>query len=465
MIALSLWSAVSVVEAQPAPRGREPDSFVNQQRAIEERLRQEWETEVGQAQKALFDWGGWYSNYLFIYDDGVESSRTLRRYDLRLWQRVVADRGAHEIYIRNRLSFLDFNSGDSYDGNDDDVEGPNMERGYYRFDLAKAIRAGGGGPVDYDLVVTGGRDLVQLGTGLALATPLDHVSVGGAYRSYELTALAGKSVGSTQDFDLSQPADRQHRNFIGGQLRYLGWERHEPFAYVFWQRDQNSEGLFPLNQEYDYDSFYVGVGSVGELVENLRYAAEWVYETGESYGHRQFLSTDDIRAWAWDMQLEYLFPGSHKPRASVEYIFGSGDGDRFASPTNSFGGNLAGDDTGFNAFGWTDTGLALAPLYTNLHTWRTGASYFPWPEHRRLELLQVGTDWFLFFKHHRTGAISDPTADRASSYVGWEMDYFANWRVSADVAWTVRWGLFFPGQAYSDTSPRSFFMVGMTWSF
>ncbi len=465
VITLSLLSAASSVSAQRPSASREPESFIQQQRAIDERIRREFDAEVGESQRALFDWGGWYSNYLFMFDDGVESSRTFRRYDLRLWGRASIDQGAHEVYARTRLSLIDFNSGDSYDGNDDDVDGPNLERGYYRFDLARALQSYGGDSIDYNLVITGGRDLVQFGTGLTLATPLDHVSVRGTYRSFEWTGLWGKTVGSTEDFDLSRPTGRTHRDFYGGQLRYLGWERHEPFAYALWQHDRNHDTVFPLNQNFDYDSFYVGLGSVGEVMKNLRYLTEWVYETGESYGHRHFLQRDDITAWAFDAQLEYLFPGEHKSRASIEYLFGSGDGNRFASPSDSFGGNLRGDDTGFNAFGFVDTGLALAPRYSNLHMGRAGAAYFPWPDHRRLRRLELGTDWYLFYKHHRDGAISDPTANVQSGYVGWEMDYFANWKVTSDLALTTRWGMFFPGDAYHDTSPRPFLLIGFTWSF
>jgi len=468
VVAFAVLLSISTesVCGQPTPPEREPASFINQQRSIEERLRRQYDAEVGDAQRALFDWGGWYNSYVFLFDDGVESSRTFRRHDLRLWGRVVVEDGAHEFYARTLLSFLDFNSGDSYDGNDDDVWGPNLERGYYRFDLAKAMRAYQGRSPGYDLVVTAGRDLVEFGTGLALAAPLDHVSLRGTYRAFELTALAGKSIGSTEDFDLSRSATRNHRDFYGTQLKYVGFERHEPFIFAFWQRDRNWEAFWRPFQRFDYDSFYLGIGSSGELASRLRYATEWVYETGNSYGHRQFIHDNDIDAWAVLAELEYLFPGKHNARASVEYLFGSGDADRFASPTNSIAGNTGDfDDTSFIGFGYRDTGLSFAPRYSNLHMWRAGASCYPWPEHRRLRRFELGTDWYLYYKHHRAGAVSDPTAAVQSGYLGCEMDYFANWRVTADLAWTARMGMFFPGKAFPDRSVRPFFLVGMTWSF
>ena len=469
-LALTLWVIAPGVAGpavgQQTPPRRDTESFVNQQRAVEERLRRQFDAEVGESVRALFDWGGWYSLHLFVFDDGVESSRTLRRHDLRLWTRLGIDDRAHEFYARTRLSLLDFNSGDAYDGNDDDVEGPNLERGYYRFDLASTIRAYQGRRTDYNVVVTAGRDLVLLGTGLALATPLDHVSLRGTYRSWEFTGFAGRTVGSSEDFDLSRTVRCTRRDFLGAQVKYLGFERHEPFVYAFQQRDRNGEATFQPFQRFDYDSSYVGIGSTGEIGKGLRYTTEWVYESGRSFGHRQFIHDNAIDAWAVQAQLEYLFLGKRRARASVEYLFGSGDPDRLVSPTNTVGSNY-GDrsDTGFIGFGYSDTGLSFAPRYGNLHMWRAGASYYPWPDNSRLKRFELGTDWYLYYKHHRAAAVSDPTADRQSGYLGCEMDYYANWRMTSDLACTARLGVFFPGRAFSDREVRSFFLVGMTWSF
>ncbi|RME40051.1 MAG: hypothetical protein D6788_04225 [Planctomycetota bacterium] len=250
------------------------------------------------------------------------------------------------------------------------------------------------------------------------------------------------------------------------QLTFRGWDRHEPYAYAVWQRDRNSEARFRPFQRFTYDSFYAGIGSTGELIDHLRYLAEFVYESGRSFGHKQFLFDNTIRAFAARTRLEYLFPGRHRTRASLEYVFGSGDGERFASPTNAVGGNL-GDrtDSGFVGFGYVNTGLALTPTVSNLHMGRASASFYPWPDDARLRNLELGTEWYLFYKHHRDGAISDPTATVRSGYVGWEMDYYLNWRMTADLAWTARAGVFFPGRAYRDRTSRTFLLLGLTWSF
>lgn len=467
---ICVWLSAFAVTADPLTAfgqsaSGEPEAFVQQQRAIQQRISAEFDAELAEAQRVAFDWGGWYSLHLLVFDDGVESSRTLRRNDLRIWTRAALENGVHEFYFRGRASLLDFNAGDGYD-RDDDVEGPNLERGAYRLNLSRAMagREGRGSP--FDTTITLGRDLVVFGTGLSLAAPLDHVAVRAAQGQYAFTGVAGRTVGSLDDFDLTRPADRTRRAVYGTQLTYHGFERHRPFAYVLWQRDQNSYSTLPLGQDFDYDSFYFGTGSEGEVSDNLRYALELAYEAGRGANSGAFAAHNEIEAFAADLELEYLFPGEHRARASIEYLFGSGDSDRGFSPTDTLGGNR-GDhaDNGFVALGYKDTGLALAPRYANLHMWRVGVSGFPWPNDARLGRLELGADWYLFHKHHRDGAISDPTADNRSGFAGWEMDYFANWRVTSDLAWTARCGAFFPGDAFGDQSARTFLLLGVVWSF
>ncbi len=465
------WALIAcvVLTASPPVIGqgrREPDTFLNQQRAVEERVRREAEEQRPAIQAVDLDYGGWYSFNLFIYDDGINSSRTFRRNDLRLWGRLALDQGAHTFYARGRLSFLDFNTGDSYDGNDNDWEGPNLERGYYQFDLRSAMKAYAHRQVDYDFTLKIGRDLATFGTGLALSTPLDQVWMRGEYQHVVVTGLIGRTVGSSEDLDSSRYTTRTRRAFFGTEVRYTGFERHEPFAYVLWQRDHNRDAFPHPLQDYDYDSFYVGLGSEGELAKNLRYSTEWVYESGRSYGDRRFLRQDVIRAWAFDAELEYLWDTRGHPRASLEYLFASGDPDRLDSPTNAVGGNRNDHtDRGFNGFGWRDTGLSFAPTLSNIHVWRAGSSFFPLESSRFFRHLELGTNWFLYYKQHRSAAVSDVTADEASGYLGWEMDYFANWDITSDLAWTARYGVFFPGEAFSDETTRTFFLVGMTYRF
>lgn len=452
--------------AQQTGRTSEPDAFLNQQRRLEEEIDQAYRDTLPATDRTALDYGGWYSFHLFLFDDGIDSSRTYRRNDLRIWSRLTLDRGAHQIFVRGRLSFLDFNTGDSYDGRDNDWEGMNLERGFYEFDLRNALAAYAGRTVNYNLKVKIGRDLTTFGTGYVFSTPLDQIHLEAEAADFRITGLVGKTVGSAEDFDTSRPTTRTRRTFFGTEARYLGFERHEPFAYVLWQSDHNHDHVPHPLQGYDYDSFYVGIGAEGELVSNLRYSTEWTFETGRSYGHRRFAKRDRVHAWAFDAELEYSFDVPTQPTASIEYMFASGDGDRLLSPTDTVGGNRNNyKDSGFVGFGWRDTGLSFAPTLSNVHVWRGGGSFFPFEGHQRLDRLELGTDAYLFWKHHRTAAVSDPTATVQSGYLGWEMDCYANWEITNDLFWTTRYGVFFPGEAFEDRTTRTFLLVGLTWSF
>jgi len=445
---------------------REPGAFLNQQRAVQQRVWDQLDQEAPAARHVAFDYGGWYGFHMFLYDDGVESSRTLRRNDLRVWGRLTLDGGAHEIYARGILSYLDFNTGDSFDGNDDDWEGPNLDRGYYEFNLARAMEAYAKRTLDSNLRVKIGRDLAKFGTGYALWSRLDHVLLRADYRKFELTGLIGRTVGSDPDFDLSRPIDRTRRAFLGVQARYLGAKGHEPFVYALWQRDHNEETSYYPGREYDYDSFYLGIGSSGELADNLWYSTEWVYESGHGHHERSLDPKTAIKAWAFDAELEYLFPKPMRPRASIEYMFASGDSDRTASPTDTYAGNQPNRvDRSFNGFGYRDTGLSFAPRLSNVHVWRVGGSLFPFEKHSVFKRLELGTSWFLYYKNRSAAAVSDPTADNPAGWLGWEMDYFANWEITTDLAWTTRFGVFFPGDAFDDQTTRTFLLVGATYSF
>ena len=136
------------------------------------------------------------------------------------------------------------------------------------------------------------------------------------------------------------------------------------------------------------------------------------------------------------------------------------------APTNARGGNRIGTvDNSFIAFGLRDTGIALAPTLSNLHIWRVSASFSPLEHWEPFRDFELGTNWFLYHKNQERGAISDPLADQFNGQVGWEMDYFLNWRLASDISWTMRYGMFFPGPAYSDRGQRHFLFTGLTWSF
>ena len=463
-VGVLVWLGPSWTWAQQ--ERRDPDAFLNQQRAIEEQVREELEAAAPMTRKVEFDWGGWFSHYTFLFDDGINSSRTYRQTDLRVWGRFGLEGGAHRGYARGRLSYKDFNSGDSYTGRDNDWDGMNLERGYYEFDLRDLVRYRRGRHLDYNLHLKMGRDLVEWGTGYAISIPLDHLAVTGEYADFELTGLFGRTPSSLDDIDRTRAGTGTNRNFIGFQAKYKGIANHEPFFYTMWQRDHKHTRYkdFPF-QRFEYDSVYFGFGSRGQLVRDLLYSTEWVFERGHGYNDRRFLHNEEIYAWGFDATLNYLPRVRTSPNFTLEYMFASGDADRLGSPTNALGGNTRGNDHSFVGFGYRDTGLSFAPRMSNVHIWRAGASFYPFEELELLRKMELGTDWFLYHKHRRGGAVSDGTADRQSGYLGWEMDLFTNWKVTSDLSVTMRYGVFFPGEAFSDRTTRTFFLTGLTWSF
>lgn len=467
-VALALAAAMSgEVFAQLGLDSGGSDSFLGRQRALERENERKLQRDLPLSQKFLVDWGGWYNAYLFLFDDGIESSRTLRQNDLRLWASFTADRGIHQGYARLRMSYLDWNAGDSFTSNEDDLEGPNLERGWYQFDIGRAIRGYGGHDFPLELKLKIGRDLVYVGTGYAIDLPLDHVRLQTEWHSLETTFTVGKTPASTENIDRSRSvSDHSDRNFWIVEQRYKGLDNHEPFFYIAWQDDNTSEDPPDYLQKYRYSSRYIGLGSTGEVFENMRYSTEWVVERGRSFGNQRFLRHDTIKAWGFDHRLDYFFRHKTKPVLSLEYMFASGDANRLGSPTNAPGGNRNDFvDRSFIGFGFRDTGISFSPRLSNIHVWRLGGSFRPLPEVEAVKDLELGSDWYFYAKNRSGAAVSDGLADRQSGYLGWEMDYYANYRILSDLSWTVRFGAFFPGKAFTDRTTRTFLLTGITWSF
>ncbi len=412
-----------------------------------------------------FQWGGWLEYYAFNFNDGVQTSRNMQRPALWAWTRLRLDDGAHEIYARMKLRYSYYNPGDEID-RQEDWEGPDFDQVWYQIDVGKALRLSR--PSDpLQLKARVGRQTVVFGTGYALDLPMDAVLLDAKVYDLRVQGLIGKSIGSYPNIDRSFPV-RNHsdRMFYGVQAAYEGWQRHVPFIYALWNEDFTDERPQDWLQKYLYDSFYLGGGFRGELAHNLNYWLEGVFESGRDYGDGDFWRRDYIEALGWDAGIEKLFDVPMRPRLAAEYMFASGDGGRIFSPTNAAGGNR-GDrrDSGFVGFGLRDTGIALAPTMSNLHVWKAGGALAPLERVELFRNLEVGTNWFLYHKNQARGAISDPTATQFEGYVGWEMDYFINWRLSSDLSWTIRWGEFFPGSAYRDQDCRHLLFTGVTWSF
>lgn len=417
-----------------------------------------------------FDAGGWFNFSYSRYDDaGARRRRNLARYELRGWGSLNLQEGAHKFYVRGLLRYDDWINGSnplSDRGDDFDKE---LERVWYQFDLGKLLLHQTGERSPYNFQFKVGRDFTTIGTALTLSMPLDQVQFKARFKQLEFMALLGKTVRDTRNIDYSQRvANHMDRVFYGFELAY-NFNNHRPFAYYLAQSDHTNPVNIDSNQKYDYSSRYLGLGSTGTLISpNLSYQVEAVGEWGRMYSENRRFGQDEICAFAADAMLEYHFQMPTNPRVMAEYIYATGDPDRRISTNSTVGGNLPGTkDKAFNAFGFRDTGIALAPRISNIQMFILGARFFPLESVRLFRKLELGTKVFFYQKARAGGPISDTLAADSSSWVGWEWDVYANWRITSDLAWTVRYGVFQPGAAYDTFGQncRNFLYTGAILSF
>ncbi|MDB5295215.1 MAG: hypothetical protein JWO31_1198, partial [Phycisphaerales bacterium] len=440
---------------------------------------------VPPGQRVLVDYGAFLQGSYLSLDDAAGNNRGLRQVDLIPYVRVNWD-GAQELFLRGRFGYRDFNKGDSFDGLGDEPIDGDLDRGYYSFDLRRYNAAygkgllGAGAGSDFNLTFKGGRDLAYWGNGLVLGTTLDGITVGVEKGPLSVEVIAGVTPTRTVDFDSSRPGfDYNTRRGFYGVQASLNLGDHRPYAYGLLQRDYNKKDELDLGliqTRYEYNSYYLAVGSTGGLTQNLRYGVELAYEGGNTLSNSFEASgagglfpveqtRNQIQAIGFDARLDYLVNDRRQTRFSAEVIATSGDADR-GSSTNTFNGNRPNTtDRGFNAFGLVNTGLAFAPDASNLLALRVGAATLPLPEVPAFSRLQLGFDFFVLGKLQERAPIDEPTADHR--FLGLEPDLYLNWQVTSDLTLAVRYGVFFPSdQAFgSNTDARQFLYTSLTFAF
>lgn len=406
-------------------------------------------------QRVFFDYGVFLVFDYLSLDESTGNNVTLRQYDSLWYSRLELD-NTHELFLRARLTYRDFSEGDELDPDGSGLVDPDLDVGYYRFDLAGYLGAYRGSEPDGNVILQLGRDFVYWGNGLVLGERIDGGLVSLRAGEFAVDLLAGITPVRTVDFDSSRPAYfyNTRRGFYGLQL---SWERqsHRLYGYGLLQQDYNEQDdlqLGAITTNFHYDSYYVGVGAAGALSDRWLYAVEATLQGGRTLSNSfafdgPFLTPieqqyDDIRAFAINARLDYLFADVNRSRLGFEVLVASGDDDRLHS-SNTFGGNAPGtDDRAFNAFGAINTGFSFAPAVSNLLMFRSGASTFPFSDSRAFRELQVGVDVFFYGKHDPDAPIDETTSD--ARYLGWEPDLFLNWQITSDVTLAVRYGLFFP---------------------
>jgi len=451
------------------------ERFNRQLEQIHRHTRLQVDTQVPPGQRALVDYGALFTTSLWVIDDENQKTHVARQQELEGYMQISID-GVHELFLRGRSLYVDFNTGDSFDGHGDDWVEPTLERAYYSFDLKRYLAAYEGKSSENNLLLRAGRQLAHWANGLVLSRNIDGATVKVTLDKLDLDLVAGVTVPGNTDIDSSRPGfdGDTHRGFYGGMLTY-DTGTHKPYVYYLSQRDYNPDETLTtgaVTTRFDYDSWYLGCGSDGSFGDQWLYRLELAYEGGSGLSNSFDLTSglpvpqtdEDISAFAADLQVDYLLQDSNNTRLTGHVLVATGDSDRLVA-TDAFGGNESGTtDHAFNAFGLIDTGLAFAPDVSNLVMLRAGASTFPMPNSRRFRRLQVGTNLFLFGKTDTDAPIDEQTNN--SFYLGAEADVFLNWQITSDLSLPVRYGVFFPGSAIAaDKDTRHFVFVGLVLAF
>ena len=434
------------------------------------------------AERLMFDYGGSLRFGLLSVDAPCGETRILRQTDGILYLRAELD-GAHRFFGRLRFLYNDFNGHDSFDGRGDEWEEPIGDRYWYQFDLRGAKLAETGQRLDYNVNLKAGRQFVHWGSGVTLSNVLYAGLLDVELADFGFTGLLGLTPSSgTIDWDGSRPGfdSDTDRAYFGGMIEYRGFAAHRPYFSALVQRDHNERDqhtfrtpIFNYPTEFDYDSEYWAIGSRGTLGPRLFYRAELIYETGEGLSSSFDRNTaapvaqtkEDIEAWAGIFSLTYLLRDDHDTRFDLEVAGGSGDDDRLDS-SDTFGGNESGTtDRAFNSLGYVNTGLALAPDLSNLLSIRLGASTSPRQIGTHSDWLRLGVNGFLFFKNDEDAPLNVYTANE--TFIGGELDFAVDWRITSDLSASLRYGLFLPSDAIPDCQddPRHFVYAGVTYAF
>lgn len=452
----------SLLLAQEASERFEQEEFLR-----EEEARIELEP-TKFSDKSFLDYGGWFrTNYTILED--VEKTRTLRSQDLRLWVSLNLDESLHQFYGRMRIGHDHFNSGDSFDGNDSELRGPRFDQAFYRGDIDAILGKYYGLKSYFDLEAIFGRQFFQIGRGLVLNKVQDGLLINGSSDFLDFKLMGSRSINFDNNIDGSVPGSRDNeRFFAAAEFRFNIFENHTPYFFTLIQQDSSGENPKDRKLDFTYDSNYFALGMDGEIVNNLTYGVEAMYETGRSYSD----SVDDISqaserisAFSFVAELNYAFESKMHPRIGLEYALGSGDRDR-GSVTSTINGNEEGTrDHNYLYFGFINTGFAFSPRLSNLHFFKLQADFTPFEGTRRFNDLEIGLSGYYYWKDKSEGAISVSDADLKRSNLGSEVDLFIRYRVFSDTQFSIRYGNFFPGKAFSNRERQDFFLASFTFNF
>jgi len=433
----------------------------DQQKFLEEERRREMDERArlnaDLHQPFLWDAGGWFrGEFVYLEDPPDKSERTLRHYELRLWAEARIEK-RYTLYLRLQTDYRDFNSGDQFEGDDDDEFRPAyVDQAWAEADWSSDSE---------EFVVRAGREFLALGRGLLFNQVAYGLEATYASGRFGARAFGAHSIVHEDDIDRSFPGnDDSRRAFAALELNAMVSAWHRAYLAALLERDLNDEDPEVAVQDWEYHANYLALGARGSVAGDLGYAAEGIFQFGTSVASGS-TQEEDIRAFALFLTLDYRPGGDLSPYLSLDYMYGSGDSDR-NSVTDAALGNAPGtDDEGFLAFGFVQTGFSLFPRVSNIHIVRLGGSLHPLASAEAFRFLELGGYLYLYRKAEEGAPISDPESVRDDADVGVEFDLFLRWRIASDVGLSVNWGYFKPGDAYLEDDGRDFFSAGLTYSF
>lgn len=468
---------LAAVAGLPAAAHAQDDVVRRAERAIRtsemgDDFRLRTDTSLSTVERAYLDFGGYTSFTALWLNDADGNSRRMLQPEVGLYARAIID-NAHTLFARATFQYRAYSEGDSFDGRGDRWTVPMMDRYFYEFDLRKAVETYQGETLGFNVNVRTGKQFVDWGASLALSETLYAVRSDIEFAPWlSVNALVGFTPDWTVNWDASQKNfdSRTERLFLGAMITGTLPGGQQIYAYELYTQDYSDEERaesLPLNNvDFTYNAHYLGVGAAGSVGSNWDLLGEFVVQAGVSQTDplRGPQEQEQVLAFAARAQATYVFRDERNTRAQFEALFGSGDDDRLVS-TDTIGGNLAGTkDHAFNSLGFANTGLAFAPTLSNLWTLRAGISSYPLPASAWTRGMQIGVDGYIFNKVNEDGGFDEPTKDKM--FLGGEIDVYLNYRVTSDVAFTVRYGVFFPGEAIADTKQaRQFVLLGVTYSF
>jgi hypothetical protein len=452
----------AAVAAAPPPR---PEDVFQRSYFFDQQTRERLEAAAPAKQTALLEWGGAYVPSYTVFDNSVDSTSHVSVQDLRLWVQMRLDE-VHRIYARGLLRYTDWAPGDALGFREHDLQGMNLEVGYYELDISGAARKYARQSWPFRATFRGGRQYIEVGRGIALAKYLDAGRLDIETKDLAVTLFGGRSIESEDNIDRSAPGyTRSRRDFYGTQIAYRGIPNHEPYAYLVWQRDRSEEKPEDPFQDYRYDGRYAGLGCRGSLGPRTMYVVEGLWEFGDSAANLQARNSERIEAYAFDGQIDHYTDWPGKPQFSLEYAYASGDKDRASATTAVLGNTIGTADRQFQGFGYVNSGLALGARFSNIQFVRVGARFTPYENKAGAGRLDLGFNYYALWKAEHRGPISDPLAVNDGWTIGHEVDVFAEWRILSDLSWSVHYGRLFPGAAYENTDDRNFFFTALTFSF